>query len=45
MSQNNITLAPLQPEDREQFILHGPVVPEEEAGNWSEDDEIFVFLQ
>ena len=44
MSQNNITLAPLQPEDREQFILHGPAVPEE-AGNWSEDDEIFVFLQ
>ncbi len=22
---------------------HGPAVPEEEAGNWSEDDEMFVF--
>jgi len=22
---------------------HGPAIPEEEAGNWSEDDEMFVF--
>lgn len=22
---------------------HGPAVPEEESGNWSEDDEMFVF--
>ncbi len=22
---------------------HGPVVPEEESGDWSEDDEMFVF--
>ena len=22
---------------------HGPAVPEEESGNWSEDDELFVF--
>ena len=22
---------------------HGPAVPDEEAGNWSEDDEMFVF--
>lgn len=22
---------------------HGPVIPEEEAGNWHEDDEMFVF--
>ncbi len=36
-SQPNITLAPLQPDDR------GPAIPEEEAGNWSEDDEMFVF--
>ena len=23
--------------------FHGPAVPEEESGNWSEDDEMFVF--
>ena len=22
---------------------HGPAVPDEESGNWSEDDEMFVF--
>lgn len=22
---------------------HGPAIPEEEAGNWHEDDEMFVF--
>ena len=24
---------------------HGPAIPEEEVGNWSEDDEMFVFLK
>jgi len=22
---------------------HGPAIPDEEADNWSEDDEMFVF--
>lgn len=76
MKLHEVILIPLQPEDREQFILdnqwafkygaqqefgmrdercgfhivefwnkhhHGPAVPEEESGHWSEDDEMFVF--
>jgi hypothetical protein len=55
MKLPEVILVPLQPEDREQFILdnqwavefwnkhhHGPTVSEEEEGNWSMDDEMFV---
>ena len=34
LEQTNVKLIPLQPDDREQFILEE---------NWNEDDEMFVF--
>lgn len=56
MNQINITLVPLRPDDREQFILDnqwafkygaqqefGLRDTRTEEGNWSEDDEMFVF--
>ena len=41
---DNISLVPVTPDDREQFILDNQrAFPDDIDENWSEDDELFVF--